>query len=127
MISGAVDAELQAAIRLIVLGERGRQREVTAVIDTGYSGSLSLAPDVVATLDLPFSRRGRAILADGSQIVFDVYQATVIWDAVRRPTTVDVVDADPLIGMALLAGHRLTVDVVPGGSVRIAVIEPPVR
>ena len=88
-----------------------------AVIDTGFDGSLTAPPDVIAALGLPLRRRGRALLADGSATVFDIYEATVMWDGVPRRISVDEVDVTPLVGMSLLRGYELPIKVVEGGSV----------
>lgn len=43
---------------------RGKAWEVNAVIDTGYSGSLTLPPALVSELGLSYAFSGRATLAD---------------------------------------------------------------
>ena len=59
---------------------RGRQWEVEAVIDTGFTGFLS-APSALATeLGLPFLTNESAFLADGSLVRFSVHDATALWD-----------------------------------------------
>ena len=49
----------------------------------------------------------------------DVYDASIEWDGQVRPILVLEADDVPLIGMALLYGSRLTIDVVDGGAVTI--------
>jgi len=71
----------------------------------------------MALLKLPFRRRGRAILADGSEIIFDTYEANILWEGQQRRVSVDEADIDPLIGMSLLSNHKLTIEVVPDGKV----------
>ena len=46
--------------------------------------------------------------------------ATVDWDGQSRNVEVEAADAQPLIGMALMQGSELRVQVRPGGSVTIA-------
>ena len=46
MIRGNVRND-EARIRLKVRGPGGKQREIAAVIDTGYTGSLSLPPAIL--------------------------------------------------------------------------------
>jgi hypothetical protein len=58
-------------------------------------------------------------LADGSETVFDVYEGTAMWDRRVRRIAVDAADADPLVGMALLAGYELMMQVRSGGKVTI--------
>lgn len=118
MISGAVNRLREAVITLTVSGPVG-MTEVVAVIGTGFNGSLSLPPILIVNLDLPFRRRGRAVLADGSETVFDIYEATVVWDGQPRRVSVDEADTDPLVGIGLLYGHKMTIEVTIGGTVTI--------
>ena len=118
MITGAVNDYREAIVRLTVLGPQA-QEEVEAIVDTRFSGFLTLPVSLVATLDLPFRRQGRAVLADGSETLFDVYEAEVVWEERLRRIFVDAADTDPLVGMALLDGQELTVQVLDGGGVFI--------
>jgi clan AA aspartic protease len=118
VIVGSVNASREAIVGLTVHGPRVREG-IEAVVDTGFSGFLTLPPPLIAALGLPFRRRGRAVLADGSESLFDVYEAAVIWDGQPRRVFVDAADTEPLVGMALLYGHELTVHAVEGGGVFI--------
>ncbi len=118
MIIGVVNAHREAVVRLTVEGSQA-QEEIEAIVDTGFNGFLTLPPPLIATLGLPFRGRGRAILADGSENLFDVHEVTVFWDAQPRRVAVGAADTEPLIGMALLYGHELTVQAVEGGGVSI--------
>lgn len=119
MIIGMVTAFRQATIRLTVRGLTGQEQEVGAVIDTGFDGALTLPAALIAALGLPWRRRGRALLANGSECLFDVYEATVLWDGAPRRVAVDAADIDPLVGMLLLYGYELTVQAMEGGQVTI--------
>ena len=123
MITGVVKAD-EGRIRLKVKGLRGREQEVEAVIDTGYTASLTLPPAVVAALGLRWRSMDRFTLADGSECVFDVYVAKVDWDGKVRTILVDEADADPLVGMRLLRGHELTMQVRARGQVTIKRLPP---
>lgn len=118
MIMGIVQAR-EGRIRLKVRGPRGPGREIQAVIDTGYTASLSLPPSMVTSLGLPWKSFGRGILADGSECLFDVYVAKVVWDGNDRRVLVDEADTDPLVGMALLRGYELNMQVRSRGKVTI--------
>jgi clan AA aspartic protease len=83
MITGVVTDDRQALIRLIVRGPAGNEQEVEAIIDTGFDGWLTLPSPIISSLDLMWRRRGRALLADGSESIFDIYEATIIWDGER--------------------------------------------
>ena len=119
MIIGVVTPFHQATIRLTVRGPTGQEQEIEAVIDTGFDGTLSLPPADITALSLPWRRRGRALLADGTESLFDIYEATVVWDGTPRRVAVDAADIDPLVGMRLLDGYELTMQAVVGGQVTI--------
>ena len=54
----------------------------------------------------------------------DTYAARVVWDGEMRMAVVHEADGEPLLGMALLWGNRLTLDVQPDGNVIIDKIQP---
>jgi len=118
MITGVVESD-EARIRLKVTGPRRQEREVEAVIDTGYTASLTLPPSLVAALDLSWQSVDRGTLADGSECLVDVFEAEVVWDGQPRRILVDEADTDPLVGMALLRGYELTMQVCSRGQVTI--------
>jgi clan AA aspartic protease len=94
-------------------------KTVDAVIDTGFTGFLSLPIAIIMELKLQWSYRDRATLGDGSETVFDVYSAEILWDGQLREIEVDSAETEPLLGMALLRGYRLQVDTIEGGLVSI--------
>ncbi len=118
MIVGIVQGR-EALIRLPIRGFRGRYQEIEAVVDSGYTGWLTLPPTVIAALKLRWQTFGRGILADGSVSAFDVYQAKVVWDGRVRTVLVDEFAATPLIGMSLLRGYEYKMQVRARGKVTI--------
>ena len=77
MIAGIVSANLEPIIRISVLDSRGQTHERDAILDTGFNGWLCLPAEFIAMLGLNWQRVGTAILADGSQTIFDVYTEVV--------------------------------------------------
>lgn len=122
MIAGTVSARHEFLIRLPVRNAAGHEQEVEALLDTGFTGSLTLPPAVIANLGLPWVSREDAILANGAVEQFDIYAATVIWDGVARAILVEAIDATPLVGMTLLIGYDLRARVQIGGLVQIEAI-----
>jgi len=119
MITGVVTADLEGIIRISVRGPNGDREMIEAVVDTGFDGCLSLPPALISRLKLPWRRRGLALLADGSETVFDIHEATVRWDRQARRIAVDAADTAPLVGMALLDGYELRMQVRKRGKVII--------
>ena len=124
MITGIVNVHFEATIRLTLRGPSGQVRKVDAVIDTGFDGSLTLPPAIIAHLGLSWHRRGSAILADGSESVFDIYAGVVMSDRRKRSIPIHEADATPLVGTALLAEHELNAKFRPRGKVTIKRLGP---
>lgn len=118
MITGAVKSA-EARVRLKATGPRGRGQEIEAVIDSGYTGALTLPPTLITMLGLRWQSVERATLADGSTCVFQVYVGKLVWDGKVRTILVDEADTDPLVGMRLLRGHELKMQVRARGKVTI--------
>ena len=119
MILGEVNAAYEAVVPLSVQGSTGPVRTIQAVVDTGYSGFLTLPPSMVAEMGLPFVYAGRAILANDDEARFGVHDVSVLWDGQTRPIRADATGSVPLLGMLLLDGHDLTIEVGIGGRVAI--------
>jgi clan AA aspartic protease len=119
-MTGAVNSALEATLRLSVEGEGGHIHEIEAIIDTGFNGSLTLPSALIGVLELPWLYRQRGQLADGGFQVFDVFAVTIRWDGQPRTVEVEAVEAEPLIGMALMRGHELRIHVTPNGEVTLA-------
>lgn len=119
MIRGTVNGSREAIVRLTIVGPRQRKQSIEAIIDTGFDGFLTAPATLIDALGLPWHSRGRALLGDGTDSVFDSFRATVIWARRRRRITVDEAQTTPLIGMALLEGFELKIQVQTGGHVMI--------
>jgi clan AA aspartic protease len=119
MIVGIVNADREATLLVTIIGSSGQIKEVEAVIDTGFTGYLTLPAAVITELGLPFAGREQATLADGSTLLLDVHSATVHWDGQGRRIEVDSAETAPLVGMGLLYGFRVTMEVLDAGSVTI--------
>ena len=119
MIEGVVNANYEPVISLSLQGPAGQEREIEAVVDTGFNGFLTLPPSLVAELGLPFRIRGAAMLANGSEETFGIYGVTMLWDGQPRYVDADAVGPTPLAGMSLLDDHDLSIQVRDGGRVVI--------
>jgi len=49
----------------------------------------------------------------------EIYEGTALWDGGSLAIPVQEVDADPVVGMALLEGYELKMEVRSGGKVTI--------
>ena len=80
MITGVVNAQTEATIRLPVRAADGREQAIEVILDTGFNGSLTLPPALIASLGLQWCTRDLAMLANGTEDHCDIYAATIIWD-----------------------------------------------
>ena len=90
-----------------------------AAIDTGFDGYLSVTPDEAARARMPFREVRTYELGSGQLVEFPVHDATVMWDSQEVEVPALVTDGGFLIGMAMLTGYVLHIDVIDGGEVRI--------
>jgi clan AA aspartic protease len=121
MMQGMVNQGCEAILPVVVKSSATTQL-VDAVIDTGFSGFLTLPSSIIAALDLTWKGRDVATLGDGTSCIFDVYIATVIWDGEYRTVDINESETAPLIGMGLLRGYDLQIQAIEGGSVTIKVL-----
>jgi clan AA aspartic protease len=119
MMHGVVNTNCEATIPIVIINEKRQTRLIYAVIDTGYTGYLSLPSEIIADLDLSWTGVDRGTLGDGSEVTFEVYAVTVIWDGQYRNIPVNQAETDPLVGMSLLYGYDLRIRAVEGGKITI--------
>lgn len=119
MIQGVVNLRREATLTVVVGNSNQQLQAIETVIDTGFTGFLSLPSAIIATLNLPWSASDIVTLGDGSETLFDLYTAVVIWDGQYHDIYVAESETEPLLGMAMLYGYRLQIDAVEGGIVKI--------
>lgn len=90
-----------------------------AEIDTGFSGFLTLPRRDIERLQLNFKRHSEVVMADGPSKRVDVYDAEIVWWGPSQEIEVHELETDRLIGISLLTGSTLKIDVRTGGSVEI--------
>ncbi len=116
MMTGMINDSKEAVLKVLIQGPDGQEIEAEAVIDTGYNGTLSLPPEAITFLALPARGSRYVTLGDGNTVLMNIYRATVIWDGLPRPVQVMETEDVSLIGMSLLYGYRVILDVVSSCS-----------
>ena len=116
MMQGRVNQNCEAILPLVIKNNSITQR-VDAVIDTGFSGFLTLPSDIISTLQLSWEGRDIATLGDGTFCTFEVYTGWVIWDGEYREIYINESETIPLIGMRLLRTYDLNIQAIEGGLV----------
>ena len=118
MITGVVASNSDMLIDVEVANSAGEYETLEFVLDTGFNGDLAMPTEVILRLGLEYTGPIGVSYAVGSG-VRRAYLATVTWH--DRPREVEVIATDDewLLGMDMLMGSRLTVDVRIGGEVLI--------
>jgi clan AA aspartic protease len=119
MLSGAVDSRLQVKIRFPIYDSGGQRVDVETTVDTGFTGWLTLPRTTIVALRLVWLSRRTVVLADGSAVQLDTYEATVLWDGTLRNVQVYAIDSDALVGTKMLQGYALRAEFKVGGGVTI--------
>jgi clan AA aspartic protease len=123
MLIGRIDERFEATLRLVAgnLGGAVERQTVAieAIVDTGFTGFLSLPLADIQRLGLPYYGSEDGVLGDGSLCTFDMYSGRVIWDGEWRRVDINAAETTPLVGMSLLRGYRYQMDTVVGGRVVI--------
>ena len=119
MISGRVDENLQAWIPVDILDGRGAFRPIRAVLDTGFTGGLTLPAEAIRSLHMSFAGERPASLANGETVNLACWLGTVLWHGHRRSVLILQTDGYPQLGMSLLHGSRVSLEVSYEGDVAI--------
>jgi len=118
MTEGFFTADGEPAIRLRVHGPV-RARALQAVIDTGFTGELTLPPDLISALRLSFRTQEEVVLGDGTVRSVPLHVASVRFAGRNRRVLVGEAQTVPLVGTDLLRGFSLQIDFWEGGRVQI--------
>src|SRR5205085_10870796 len=109
-----------AVVPLKVRGAGVAPVNIEAVIDTGFNDWLTLPQTMIQSLGLPLREEGRYSLADGSEMNARFFAAQVEWfDQIRHVLVLEM-ECSPLLGMGMLRGTQLKIQVMTGGRVEIA-------
>ena len=124
MFSGRVSEELDPLVTIEIGNGQRNFRPVEVVVDTGFTGELALPSELIQSLGLDYIDDVRVVLADRLERWFGAYDAVVSWHEEPISAIVLDIDSEPLMGMGLLLGSRLTVSCRPNGPVFIEEEEP---
>ncbi len=119
MITGWISADREAVIPVVVQSVAGQTTTIEAVIDTGFTDYFTLPASMIAELQLPSREGVEFTLADGNFVMFQTYTLVVVWDGLEKSIPVLATEGGSLVGMSLLYGYRVVMDVIDGGSVTV--------
>ena len=112
-------SDFHATCVLHMWGGNNRVVRGEVVIDTGFSGEVALPQRTVDQLGLVQKGTTDIRVADGRSANVKVYPLQIEWQGEFRSVEAICTESFPLIGMALLQGSRMCMDVEDAGDVEI--------
>jgi clan AA aspartic protease len=119
MITGRINEKHEAKLSVQLRGAGSLEITIEFTLDTGFSEYLTLSLALILELAWQYVDSVSIRLADGSFRNVHVYDGRVFWNGSWRNVLVQASDGDPLLGMALLRGNYVCLEVVPDGEVTI--------
>ena len=120
MMHGQVNSRYQAMISLTMYTANGA--EITfpdVLIDTGSDAEVVASASVIQLLGLYYLEPIDLLQADDEAVTVAMFLGEILWNGSRRRVKVVRTGESLLIGMGLLRGHQMNMDIRPGGSVQI--------
>jgi predicted aspartyl protease len=99
MIIGHVAPRPEPVVPITLVGPDGVEETIEAVVDTGYSGLLTLSSDLVRRLNFPLGPPVRVLLAGNTTARYDTIEARMRWDGELRDVFTLQMEGTPLIGL----------------------------
>ncbi|HZP81947.1 MAG TPA: clan AA aspartic protease [Chthonomonadaceae bacterium] len=118
MMTGRVEA-LHALLPITFRLPGQPDISIEFVVDTGFTGALTLPLPAVTALKLLYSEETYANLATDQDVALPVYEATIVWNGVERDVRVIATGRRPLLGTSLLKDYELLAQFADGGLVTI--------
>lgn len=111
-MTGWVDNDRRSLLTIAIAATpKTHARNIDVWVDTAFDGHLVLSIELVDELGLETLAETEAILADGSKITLETHVAYLQWFGKLIPVQVVANEGRfPLLGTALLDGHRVTID-----------------
>ena len=123
MIVGEVmrntDGGLEPWVVLSVMDAYGEPQQFEVIVDTGFTGWLMLPESDIRRLRLAHAGHRYSTTASGNVERFEFYRTWVSWRGQLYWVEVFESIDQPLLGMELLEGSRVTMDAWEGGDVII--------
>jgi clan AA aspartic protease len=119
MMTGIV-LDLHALLPVtFVLSDSQASITLDFVVDTGFTGYLTLPQEVINSLGLSYLESIDAKLADDSSIRLPIHEAIIIWHGETYPVRVLATGKRPLLGTALLQDCEFVAQFVDNGIVTV--------
>ena len=121
-IKGRVDTQQQAWIQVEIRDRNGEFQPIETVVDTGFTGFMTLPLEIIDQLGLERRLRTTVTLATGRRERVNTWRGYLLWHEQLCPILVLQSRGTPLLGMELLEGSLLTIQARANRDVLIEVL-----
>jgi predicted aspartyl protease len=120
-LTGHITNKLKPILTLSVQSAEGISEKKSFLVDTGCNLEVVLPAVEIALLRWPLVERAQITQADGRPVDVDLHEGTLLIGGFPRPVLAAALGIQPIIGMELLQGWQLCLDIIaPGeGEVRL--------
>ena len=89
------------------------------IVDTAFEGDLALPLSVLNRIQTTFDGDRRVRLADGTFRRRPHFEVSIEWEGEERLAEVVLMENEPLLGVELMEGYLLQVEITDGGEVSL--------
>lgn len=122
MILGRFEIGAGALMPIQLRRADGGWQSLEAIVDTGFDGFLSLGSAELAALALTRTDVAAVTLAGDIGVRAPVYGAAARWDGCERQIDIVQFDGPPMLGLSLLYGYELRIEIVRDGQVTVTAL-----
>lgn len=122
-IRGKVDSRRQAWIEVEVRGSDGNFQTIETIVDTGFTGHLTLPTETIGRLGLRRGLRTTVTLGTGVRERVNTCRGYILWYGQTYPILILESNGTPLLGIGLLEGSQLTIHAKANGEVLIEALD----
>src|SRR5205823_4289669 len=97
----------------------GGERAVDFIVDSGFEVDLALPTDMLTGLDVVYAGEYPFALADLTYRTRPLYRMLINWQGEDRVTEIVEMDGNPLLGVGVLLGNLVQMEMTDGGEVLV--------
>ena len=114
-----MDFTLEAVAPVPVMGRNGQFQTIEFVLDTGFDGFLALPAELIQRLGLERDDSIDIVFANGQSELCNTWYCRILWHDQPRDIVAFESRGEALLGMALLEGSQVNIQVRIDGAVAI--------
>ena len=114
-----MDFTLEAVAPVPIMNRNGQFQTVEFVVDTGFDGFLALPAELIQRLGLEPYGNSDIAFANGQRELWNTWHCRILWHDQPRDIVIFESRGEVLLGMALLEGSQIAIQVRTDGAVVI--------